>query len=339
MGLIYHYKGKKNISNILYFLAGSITVFLVVCLVMKINGVFDRFWFMTVEYAFKHSNILPVSAAFGSLMFFLKITSAFFRATLFFLAVYVFLVMLFIRETEKRILYVTLLLFSVAFASSGFYFRNHYFIVLALPAAFIFFERFSYRGKEDEIISPQIKNVFFICFFILLIVTQNNIFFRLSPSQVSRNIFGVNPFPESAEIAKFVADKTNKEDRIAILGSESQIFFYSRRKSATGYTSFIHLMENNVMANKMQIEAIKEIEEANPKYLIYVNIPTSWAMNSKSSMRIFEWFKDKVNKKELELAGLVNIISFDKTEYIWGEEAGKYVLKTPYWVAVFRIVR
>lgn len=337
MGLMSRYEGKKNLINILLYLAGSVSVFLIVCAIMKINGAFDRFWFMTMEYAFKHGKMLPAGVAISSFMFFLSITSFFFKVALFFLVLYVFFAMFFIKETDKKILYATLLLFSVAFVSSGFYFRNHYFIALALPMALVTFEKFTYKNEEDEIISKRVKNLLFIFFITLLLITQNKILFKLTPAQVCREIFSVNPFPESEAIAKFVASNTNKDDKIAVLGSESQIFFYAKRKSATGYTSFIHLMEDNVMADKMQAEAIREIEESAPKYLIYVNIPTSWVQGPKSSMRVFNWFKNKVRKEELEIAGLINIISPDKTIYVWGKEAENYRLITPYWVAIFKV--
>lgn len=338
MGLINHYAYKKNFINIFLYLAGSVFVFLIVCAIMKINGVFDRFWFMAIEYAFKHSKMLPVGVAIRNFTFFLNITSVFFKVALFFFVSYVFFAMFFIQEIDKRILYATLFLFSVAFVSSGFYFRSHYFIVIVLPMALVVFEKFTYKKKEDEIISSRVKNLLFIFFIALLLITQNNILFKLTPAQVCRDIFSVNPFPESLEIAKFVASNTNKDDKIAILGSESQIFFYAKRKSATGYTSFIHLMEDNFMADKMQAEAIREIEESAPKYLIYVNIRTSWIYNSKSSMRVFNWFKNKVKRDELEIVGLVSIISSpQKTVYVWGKDAEKCPLVTPYWVAVFKV--
>lgn len=48
-----------------------------------------------------------------------------------------------------------------------------------------------------------------------------------APEQASRMTYGLNPFPESLEIASFIMDNSNENDRIAVLGSEPQIYFYS----------------------------------------------------------------------------------------------------------------
>ncbi|MCX8093401.1 MAG: hypothetical protein N3E50_04465, partial [Candidatus Goldbacteria bacterium] len=57
-----------------------------------------------------------------------------------------------------------------------------------------------------------------------------------------------------------------------------------------------------------------------------------------SSSRIMQWFKDKIDKKEFELIGLVNIISPNETEYIWDRKIVKdYKFKTPYWIGIFKV--
>src|SRR5439155_711705 len=68
-------------------------------------------------------------------------------------------------------------------------------------------------------------------------------FFILPPEQVSRATYGTNPFPEAPVIAQRIADDTLPEDRVAVLGSEPEICFYARRRSATGYIYMYGLME------------------------------------------------------------------------------------------------
>src|SRR5207244_13627500 len=60
-------------------------------------------------------------------------------------------------------------------------------------------------------------------------------FFTLPPGRVSRATYGSNPFPEAIVIASRIAADTRPEDRVAVLGSEPEIFFYSHRRSATGH--------------------------------------------------------------------------------------------------------
>jgi hypothetical protein len=62
-----------------------------------------------------------------------------------------------------------------------------------------------------------------------------------SPARIARAIYGMNPFPESLVIAQWIAQNSQPEDRVLIVGSEPQILFYARRSSATRYMYFYPL--------------------------------------------------------------------------------------------------
>jgi hypothetical protein len=104
-------------------------------------------------------------------------------------------------------------------------------------------------------------------------------------------MYGDNPFVESLQIAEHIRENTSKDDTIAILGSEPQIYFYSQRRSATGYIYTYALMEPHAAALDMQKEMIEQIEAAQPKYLVFVGIRTSWLVRRASDRFIFEWAK------------------------------------------------
>jgi hypothetical protein len=70
----------------------------------------------------------------------------------------------------------------------------------------------------------------------------------------------VNPFPESVTAAKYIAEHTEKDDRILILGSESEIPFYARRRSATPFVYIYPLMEDQPFSKTMQREFMKQAE-------------------------------------------------------------------------------
>ena len=69
------------------------------------------------------------------------------------------------------------------------------------------------------------------------------------------------------KISAEIAASTDKEDSVAVMGSEPQVFFYAKRISATGYIYMYPLMERNDFASAMQVQAIKQIEKAKPKVI------------------------------------------------------------------------
>ena len=128
-------------------------------------------------------------------------------------------------------------------------------------------------------------------------------------------IYGLNPFSESLEIAQYIRDNTKKEDTVAVLGSEPQIYFYSQRKSATRHLYMYPLMEKHVYARKMQDEMIREIEGAQPKFVVMVKIGGTWvSARPNFSTALKDWAQGYLNR-EYEIDGVVDILSHKKTLY------------------------
>ena len=70
------------------------------------------------------------------------------------------------------------------------------------------------------------------------------------------------------------------------------------------------LMEAHSYARVMQTEMIKEIENSEPKYILVVNVPTSWLLKKKSSRKLLAWSQGYLEKK-YKMSGVVKI-SFGK---------------------------
>jgi hypothetical protein len=84
------------------------------------------------------------------------------------------------------------------------------------------------------------------------IIQQQEFLFELSPEMACRAVYGRNPFPESIEIANYIKADSAPSDRIAVIGSEPQIFFYADRRSATGYIYTYGMLEQQKYALTMQ---------------------------------------------------------------------------------------
>ena len=143
----------------------------------------------------------------------------------------------------------------------------------------------------------------------------------------------VNPFPESIEISQYIQENTDQNDRIAVIGSEPQIYFYSDRVSATGYIYMYPLMENHEFALQMQKEMIQEVESAKPEVLVFVWVPTSWLKRADSHDLLLKWFEN-YQASYYSLTGLVDIFSNTST-YHWGKQA-TWPPKSKYWIAILK---
>jgi hypothetical protein len=79
-------------------------------------------------------------------------------------------------------------------------------------------------------------------------------------------------------------------------------------------------MEDHPFALDMQEQLIEEIEGAKPKFVVWVNIPTSWLIRDTSHRRVIEW-GEAFLRDRYQQVGLVDLISPTRTDTHWDEAA------------------
>ena len=319
-GIHRHSTLKAVTLRISIFGAGAIVPFGLTCLLLWRAGVFEKFWFWTINYAAQYGTLVPLSAAprIFAVMAGGVIGSGWMLWTLAGLG-------LFAGFWNKRarggaVFLFGLLAASLLALSAGFYFREHYFIFI-LPAISLF-AGVAISTLSDLVASRSIvRFVPLLLFCVALsqpILGDRKFYFDVSPSEASRVSYGSNPFPESVRIAEYVRDHSSPSDTIAVLGSEPQIYFYSGRHSATGYIYTYGLMEAQSYARRMQEEMIREIELARPRYLVSVVIGVSWYRRPESEQLILTWANEYLNQ-HYSVVAFINILSADRTDYYFGD--------------------
>jgi hypothetical protein len=148
-------------------------------------------------------------------------------------------------------------------------------------------------------------------------------------------VYERNPFVEAIEIGRYLQARSGPEDRIAVLGSEPEIFFYANRKSATGYVYMYPLMENQPFASRMQDEMIREIEAARPLHLVFVGVAASWAARPSSDQRILAW-ANQYTADCYDRVGVADIDPARGTTIRWDAESRDYQPQSAFVVLTFR---
>lgn len=317
------------------FLAGAAVPLALVLAWIWAGGTLGDFWFWVVRYAREYSTALPLSDGAGLLA--RNASSIFAEAWLLWILAGAGLALAAWPgwPLPGRAFLLALPAFSFLGVSSGLYYRQHYFI-LALPAAALlvgatirFAAQRGGRGAAlvglGAVAAGGLQSAW----------TQRELLFEMAPARVSRSLYGANPFPESPEIARYIAARTLPGDRIAILGSEPQVFFYARRLSATGHIYAYGLMEPQPFARAMQEQMAREVEAARPAYFVWVLVPTSWLMRPSSDPWILEWAQDLVSRG-YDLVGQVQILGPDRTDYFWDDLAARAPERHVNRVLVFR---
>jgi hypothetical protein len=103
-----------------------------------------------------------------------------------------------------------------------------------------------------------------------------------------RRLYGDNPFPESRDVARFIAERTAPADRVFVFGSEPQILFHARRPSASRYIFVYPLMTPFEDARARQLEVLEDLERTRPKIIVTVFVPTSFLLSTDTHTEIFK---------------------------------------------------
>ena len=330
--------GKQLFFKIGLFTLGAIIPYGITCIIFVCNGTFEKFWFWTFKYAKAYIALEPISV--GASFFYYHTLDILRSAPLLWLLVLLGLPVLWLdKYARRRLIFVGMFfIFSFMAICPGFYFRPHYYILL-LPASALL-AGISIAGIINNLLTN--RSLILKYGFPLLLVgicvfgsiyQHRHFLFKMTPIQLSRTVYGLNPFPETLQIAQFIRANTAEKDRIAVLGSEPQIYFYSDRRSASGYVYMYALMENHDYALDMQKEMIKDIESTRPKFLILVNVDASWRETKIFHTLLLSWIQD-YQAKHYRMVGLVEIYR-ENTRYHWAQNA-KWPPNSPLWIAVLQ---
>jgi hypothetical protein len=336
----------KGLAALILFGMGCALPYALLCLGLWRAGVFGRFWFWTVTlaeaYATQGSFALAIAYLEDAIP---KVTLP--NLLLWLLAAVGLAMACGIRSTRRAGLFTAaLLIFSCLAVSAGGVFNPNYFMMM-FPAVALAVAAFSASGERlaEHMFAHRAagaggfaRRASFLCCVLACfysVAAQSRYLFAMTPYQFERNSYGLNPFPEAVRVAEYIRSHSEPDARIAVLGSEAEIYFYARRRPATGYLFAYGLMETHRYADSLQGEVIGEIEASRPEYIVFVGVAASWLPRSGSSQTILYWASDYTSRY-YETVGVVEIPPRAPAQFIWGPQAASWKPRTVNYLTVFR---
>jgi hypothetical protein len=181
---------------------------------------------------------------------------------------------------------------------------------------------------------------------LLPLAAHRGILLAGSPTAISRQIYGMNPFPESLAIAEHIQRNSGPEDRVFIVGSEPQILFYANRRSATRYLYFYPLTGDFPDARARQQMVIEEVQATRPLYVVWAEVATSLLRTSSTEPLVFDATTELLARDyQIELVAhqdarrAAYVIDHDEAARRYVLEARAMQRAAPPWIAVYRRMR
>ncbi|MDP8255478.1 MAG: glycosyltransferase family 39 protein [Candidatus Alcyoniella australis] len=114
--------------------------------------------------------------------------------------------------------------------------------------------------------------------------------YRLSGNELSRTMFGLNPFVEGELVGAYLAENTDPEQTVYVLGSEPQFAYHARRRLASSIAFTAPLIEQHPDSPRLRQRVLEQIERNQPRYVVRMRLPSSLVIRDDPS----DWFIGKL---------------------------------------------
>lgn len=230
------------------------------------------------------------------------------------------------------------LVFSFLAVMPGLRFYGHYWMIL-LPAIAVGVGAF-FEGVHQLLrmrFSRLASGIAISCLLLGLtsghIFQQSKVYFSPNIEEWSRLSYGNNPFLEIHDIAKKLKDYASTKEDVVVMGSEPQLYVYLQATPFTSHTFITFLNKVHPRRGEMRSEFTSDVQQAEPKYMVFVNHPYSWSISDQDRKDVHQWAY-RYAKNYYRPIGLYEMDGTAKDRKIWSEDAGQLQPRSQYYVQI-----
>jgi hypothetical protein len=321
--------------NICRLSLGMALPLVLTCLLLWRAGTFGRFWFWTIPYARVYGSLQSLPEGMDRL-------EEFFAAGCdrwFYLTGTVGLLAMFWRKAgaERRFFFASFFFCSFFATAAGLYFRGHYFILM-LPVFCLLIGDFLVWLADALVCTrspmwPVAPATLFLAAGLWLTWQNRAVWFELPMAQSSKAMYLAEGFVECQVIGNYIRTHSAPQDRVVVFGSEPEIYFYAQRHSIGGYIYMYDLVRDQPYAPAMQHEFMDDVTRLKPRFLVLVQVGTSWMPWPPATEPFMNWIK----QYPFQFYKPACLAEVDQTDsaYFWDQAGIAKHMNTPTSVLLF----
>lgn len=334
---------KNLIVNGLCYSMGVLGMFAMMCLYIWSKGAWSAFYEFAIVEAGKYADAFDKKEGDAMLSAVYRYLNEHYQGLLFLSYFGLAAIWFSGAELYKKVGLVLLYAAGFATITPGWRFFGHYwlmwmpFVALSIGAA---------GYALQQIVQKRFKSAVFAAFTPLLpllvllfhFVSYKSYYLTPNFNQLLEKTYGVNPFAELKKLGDLLAKRTQKGDKLALVGSEPQLYVYTGNDSPTRHAYFSYLMQDTLktpQAKVWQREFITDLEREKPRFIVFTRHAVSIYGNPNSDMRFFDWFIPFINANYVRLA-CADQISDKQVNYVLDPaQAAQYQPKGLFFIDVY----
>ncbi|MCP5065331.1 MAG: hypothetical protein GY946_02090 [bacterium] len=229
------------------------------------------------------------------------------------------------ERTPSRVFLYGFTLVSVLALSLGLRFRPHYFLfVLPGVAIWAALGARALGARLPSLLSlPQTSVVGGGILGIALlwgVYAERAYFFEMGPEEVSVANFGRNPFPEALAVGRKLRELSDPGDRIAVLASEPEIYFYAERKSATPFLYTTEVLRRSSTSQALHHDLVASLSKDPPPFLVLSSRFNPFKGADRNVTPLTRWIRNATASGYRRI-GVVEIRRGETSRQRWGAAA------------------
>jgi hypothetical protein len=309
------------------FSLGAIVPYALTCFVLWRAGVFKNFWQWTVVYAGGHS--LPYTFQGLARNFQYNGPDNFFWG----LGAAGFFLLCADRSVPAwtKGFVGGLLASSFVAVALGFYFFPHYFVLMLPAVALLVGAGSTLAGQKLRRSGLGALGVFLPT--AVFLVGSGWVLMSERIDLIETYV----AFDAAPALASYMSNHSTPASRIAIFGSEPEIYFYAHRHAASGYIYMYDITSTAAHAGEMKQEMLREVEAARPEFVVDVHDRFSWSSGSFSpeTQRIHEWLEQYLKGGNYRRVAVAENVA-GKIVYRWDSDATGYSPAADFYICVYQ---
>jgi hypothetical protein len=327
---------KAHAPRLAVYAAGVAAPIVLTGLILWRAGVWDKFWWWTVTYARVHATALSLAdgeARLGGFLTHLSWDGLFWVLAVLGLGS----VMIGNAGVNEKFFFLSWLVFSFAAICPTLQFTTHYF-VLMLPVIAILAARAcawfaAWLAARSSLLARRVPWLLFGLAWEAAACSHFDMFLAKGPKEGAALIYSANNFEVFPVLADYLRKQSAPTAKVAVFGSEPELFFYSHRRSVTGYIYMYDLVQDQPFRQRMDKEMMAEVEQGRADYAVFVNLVFSWLPYPPESFKGFNDWMVNYLERQYEPCG---VVTFLPNRYFWGPDCLKHVPAGHRFVVLYR---
>ncbi len=312
--LVMQRKQKAWLLNGLSFAGGALVPALLLFVFLWANSALDDAYYWLLTYPAKYSATVTSDKGSNLFNYFIK-NITLFQVSLFSIAGLALAMNAIFARHKLNVLLLVYFLLAALILVPGFRFYGQYWLLLFVPLAMMTGTALHHLSQKD--LRLGIGAAVLVLFCILgEAVVKRAYYFEAETTPDILKLYRNNPFEAIRKLSTYAGSLMKDNETIMMCGSEPQVYLYAGKAAPTRHVFMSMLTKHTEKTDAFVDEAMHDLQDKKPDYVLYNLFPYSWSMTESSNDLLYSSSFAVVTREYIPVASY----NMNNQQYIYASD-------------------